>query len=85
MLVQTRDPPKYKPGDVLDVSKMFHEGDLVDIAGTSIGKGFQGMLLPKALTFCGNNICLGLNPVHATAQLGAAVWQTCMPSPFAPK
>lgn len=32
----------YKPGQQLDVTEIFKEGDKVDVAGTSIGKGFQG-------------------------------------------
>ena len=32
------------PGQQLDVDDMFKAGDLVDIAGTTIGKGFQGEL-----------------------------------------
>lgn len=32
----------FQPGQQLNVSEMFKEGDLVDIAGTTIGKGFQG-------------------------------------------
>ena len=30
------------PGQQLNVDDMFKAGDLVDIAGTTIGKGFQG-------------------------------------------
>lgn len=32
----------YTPGQQLMISEMFKEGDLVDVAGTSTGKGFQG-------------------------------------------
>ncbi|KAJ9525316.1 hypothetical protein QJQ45_020858 [Haematococcus lacustris] len=32
----------YTPGQELSVSDMFKEGEKVDVAGTSIGKGFQG-------------------------------------------
>lgn len=32
----------YEPGQQLNVEEMFKAGDLVDVAGTSIGKGFQG-------------------------------------------
>lgn len=32
----------YEPGQQLQFQEMFQVGDLVDIAGTSIGKGFQG-------------------------------------------
>jgi large subunit ribosomal protein L3 len=32
----------YEPGQQLSVEEMFKVGDLVDVAGTTIGKGFQG-------------------------------------------
>ena len=32
----------YVPGQQLNVDDMFKAGDLVDIAGKTIGKGFQG-------------------------------------------
>eukprot|EP00877_Chromochloris_zofingiensis_P014891 jgi/Chrzof1/9656/Cz04g11060.t1 len=35
---------QYQPGQQLDVAEMFKAGDMVDIAGTTIGKGFQGAI-----------------------------------------
>jgi len=35
---------EYVPGQQLNVDDMFKAGDLVDIAGTTIGKGFQGSI-----------------------------------------
>ncbi len=35
-------PEGFEVGQQLNVTDMFKEGDLVDIAGKSIGKGFQG-------------------------------------------
>lgn len=32
----------YEAGQQLDVTAMFQEGDLLDVQGTSVGKGFQG-------------------------------------------
>ncbi|CAA7400183.1 unnamed protein product [Spirodela intermedia] len=32
----------FEPGQRLDLEEIFKEGDLVDVSGTSIGKGFQG-------------------------------------------
>lgn len=37
-----KDASAYEPGQALNIEEMFKEGDLVDVAGTSIGKGFQG-------------------------------------------
>lgn len=42
-LVDSSKVSSYQPGQELDVASMFKEGDKVDIAGTTIGKGFQGM------------------------------------------
>merc|ERR1711979_145061 len=36
------DLPEVQIGETLDISTIFQEGDLVDVVGTSIGKGFQG-------------------------------------------
>lgn len=34
----------YKVGDILKASDLFKEGDIVDVTGTSKGKGFQGVV-----------------------------------------
>lgn len=34
----------YAPGQALDIGEMFKEGDKVDVAGTTVGKGFQGSI-----------------------------------------
>lgn len=33
----------FDPGQRLAVDEIFKEGDLVDVSGTTIGKGFQGI------------------------------------------
>ncbi len=33
----------YEPGQQLNYAEIFKVGDIVDIAGTTIGKGFQGV------------------------------------------
>lgn len=35
----------FEPNQRLAVEEVFKEGDLVDVSGTTIGKGFQGLLL----------------------------------------
>jgi large subunit ribosomal protein L3 len=37
-----KDLDGYEAGMKLDVAAMFSEGDLLDVQGTSVGKGFQG-------------------------------------------
>lgn len=39
------DVSKFEVGQELKVEELFDVGDLVDVAGTSTGKGFQGMLM----------------------------------------
>lgn len=34
----------YNPGQQLEITEMFKEGEFVDVAGTTIGKGFQGTI-----------------------------------------
>ena len=43
--LQIPDVSGYEPGQALNVEDLFKVGDMVDIAGTSIGKGFQGMCI----------------------------------------
>lgn len=40
--MQIPDVSGYEPGQVLEVENLFKVGDLIDVAGQSIGKGFQG-------------------------------------------
>jgi large subunit ribosomal protein L3 len=35
----------FEPGQELDFAELFKEGDLVDVSGNSIGKGFQGTVI----------------------------------------
>ena len=42
--LQIPDVAGYEPGQALNVEDLFKVGDLVDVAGTSIGKGFQGIV-----------------------------------------
>lgn len=54
--LQLKDKTKvtsYQPGQQLDVNEIFKEGDLVDVAGITIGKGFQGKRAVTALLHAG--------------------------------
>lgn len=42
LALQLKDVTGYEPGQQLSVEEIFKVGDLVDVAGTTIGKGFQG-------------------------------------------
>ncbi|KAI3432638.1 hypothetical protein D9Q98_004184 [Chlorella vulgaris] len=39
---KVKDASGYEPGQQLNLEDMFKAGDFVDVAGTTIGKGFQG-------------------------------------------
>lgn len=42
--VRGDQPVNYKPGDTLRVGDLFKDGQLVDIIGTTKGRGFQGVM-----------------------------------------
>lgn len=57
----------FTPNQKLVFEDLFKEGDLVDISGTTIGKGFQGLFLipdllctSNPLYICQENIVLGM-------------------------
>lgn len=50
MRPQVKTVEGYEPGQQLKLDEIFNEGDKVDVAGTSIGKGFQGSCLALACT-----------------------------------
>lgn len=52
-----KDVSGYEPGQALAVDELFKAGDFVDVAGTSIGKGFQGGI--KRWNFARGNMTHG--------------------------
>lgn len=62
---------EFKTGDVLDVS-MFEEGDFVDVAGTSKGKGFQGVVKRHGFAGVGDATHGQHNRLRAPGSIGAA-------------
>uniref|UniRef100_A0A0A9DWI1 50S ribosomal protein L3 n=1 Tax=Arundo donax TaxID=35708 RepID=A0A0A9DWI1_ARUDO len=42
----------FEPGEPLDFAELFKEGDLVDVSGNSIGKGFQGTVISHLHLHC---------------------------------
>ena len=52
--LQIPDVSSYEPGQALNVEDLFKVGDIVDVAGTSIGKGFQGMRCASGLNRSGS-------------------------------
>jgi ribosomal protein L3 len=41
-LVDSAKVGEYQPAQQLNIAEMFKAGDNVDVAGTTVGKGFQG-------------------------------------------
>ncbi len=60
-------------GDVLNVD-LFNEGDLVDIVGTSKGKGFQGVVKRHGFSGVGGQTHGQHNRLRAPGSLGASSW-----------
>lgn len=40
--MQLKDIEGFEVGQQLSLTEMFKEGDFIDVAGKSVGKGFQG-------------------------------------------
>ena len=60
-------------GDVLNV-ELFSEGDLVDVVGTSKGKGFQGVVKRHGFAGVGGQTHGQHNRLRAPGSLGASSW-----------
>ena len=60
-------------GDVLDV-EIFTEGEYVDVVGTSIGKGFQGVVKRHGFAGVGGVTHGQHNRLRAPGSLGASSW-----------
>jgi ribosomal protein L3 len=44
----------YQPGQELDVGALLKEGETVDVAGVTVGKGFQGACAPSSAMHVAN-------------------------------
>jgi large subunit ribosomal protein L3 len=60
-------------GDVLNV-ELFNAGDLVDVVGTSKGKGFQGVVKRHGFSGVGGQTHGQHNRLRAPGSLGASSW-----------
>lgn len=66
-------PDEKKPGDVVTV-EIFAEGDFIDVAGTSKGKGFQGVVKRHGFGGVGGQTHGQHNRMRAPGSLGASSW-----------
>jgi large subunit ribosomal protein L3 len=66
------NPHDYRVGQVLSIEDLFKIGDLVDIAGVSKGKGFQGVI--KRHGFKGGGSGHGSMFHRAPGSIGCSAW-----------
>ena len=66
------DPAGYSVGQTLAIADLFNVGDLVDITGTSKGKGFQGVV--RRHGFKGGRKTHGSMFHRAPGSIGASAW-----------
>ena len=50
MMLQLKEVEGYEPGQQLNPDELFKVGEMVDVAGTTVGKGFQGELPSSTLS-----------------------------------
>ncbi|QSV44274.1 50S ribosomal protein L3 [Geobacter benzoatilyticus] len=65
------DVDQYAVGDVI-TAEIFAPGDYIDVTGTSIGKGFQGVI--KRWGFRGGRSTHGSNFHRAPGSIGSSAW-----------
>jgi len=66
------DVDQYEVGQEIQISDVFKVGDLVDISGTSKGRGFQGVM--KRHNFKGGNKTHGSMFHRAPGSIGCSAW-----------
>jgi len=72
-VVEFRDMETEKGlGDTLDVTEVFEEGDIIDVVGTSKGKGFQGVVKRHGFAGVGDATHGQHNRQRAPGSIGAA-------------
>ena len=71
LMVQFKKAGDYSPGQQLKVDEIFKVGDKVDVAGQSIGKGFQGI-------YCSHHAA---SPAHPVTMKQLMVYMCPAPRP----
>jgi len=66
------DPEQYELGQTIAITDLFKIGDLVDISGTTKGRGFQGVI--KRHGFSGGNKTHGSMFHRAPGSIGCSAW-----------
>lgn len=65
-------PTEVKLGDVISLEGLFAEGEVVDVVGTSKGKGFQGVVKRHGFSGVGESTHGQHNRLRAPGSLGAS-------------
>jgi large subunit ribosomal protein L3 len=65
-------PTEVKLGDVISLEGLFTEGEIVDVVGTSKGKGFQGVVKRHGFSGVGESTHGQHNRLRAPGSLGAS-------------
>lgn len=65
-------PTEVKLGDVISLEGLFTEGEVVDVVGTSKGKGFQGVVKRHGFSGVGESTHGQHNRLRAPGSLGAS-------------
>jgi len=63
---------EFKVGDEITCGELFKIGDIVDVTGTSKGKGFQGVI--KRWNFSGGRMSHGSHFHRAPGSIGCSAW-----------
>ncbi len=69
---QADNVDEYQVGDEITCDALFAAGDVVDVTGTSKGKGFQGVI--KRWNFAGGRSSHGSKFHRAPGAIGASAW-----------
>lgn len=66
------NPADYQTGQILSLESLFNVGDIIDIQGTSKGRGFQGVI--KRHGFAGGGAGHGSGFHRAPGSIGCSAW-----------
>ncbi|MEN8198837.1 MAG: 50S ribosomal protein L3 [Thermodesulfobacteriota bacterium] len=66
------DPEAYEAGQDINLAELFKNGDIIDVQGTSQGKGFQGVV--KRYGFRGGKATHGSKFHRAPGSIGCSAW-----------
>ena len=70
--LQAENVDNYQVGDEISCDAVFSAGDIIDVTGTSKGKGFQGVI--KRWGFSGGRATHGSRFHRSTGSIGQSAW-----------